>query len=55
MLVLIGWGGKIDQEINYDLVLGIGEETVMGGWVIFDGKSGHFCPGSPLFLSLGEG
>ena len=24
----------------------------MGGWIVFDGKSGRLCPGSPLFLSL---
>ena len=50
--MLIGWSGKVDREISYDLVLGIGEEAIMGGWIDFDGKSGRFCPGSPFFLSL---
>ena len=44
--------GKIDREISYDLVLRIGEEAIMGGWIDFDGKSGRFCPGRPHFLSL---
>ena len=51
-LVLIGTSGKIDWGISYDLVLGIDEGTIMGGWIVFDGKSGRFCPGTDLFLSL---
>ena len=49
--MLTGWSGKVDREINYDLVLGIGKEAIMGGWIDFDGKSGRFCPGSPFPIS----
>ena len=27
-------------------------EMIVGGWIDFDGKSGPFCPGSPISYSL---
>ena len=30
------------------------EETIVVGRIGFDGKSGRFCPGIPISLSLGR-
>ena len=40
--------GWIDDVIVVEIV----EETIVVGRIGFDGKSGRFCPGIPISLSL---
>ena len=44
--------GQIDTCINDGLVLEMIVEKMVGGWVDLYGKSGPFCPGSPISYSL---
>ena len=50
--MLIRWSGSNDQLITDGFVVRMIVETMMGGWIDFDGKSGPFCPGIPVSYSL---